>query len=144
MDYVTGIFTDGHCAPNPGPGGWGFVWVDNDNIIKESCGGEETMTTNNRMELNAIHEAYKIVPYGTTATIYSDSMLCVKTINLWAKVWKSKNWNVTKKNLDMIIPLYELSLLHPNITVKWIKAHVGIKWNEHADRLAKSGRFINK
>lgn len=23
----TGVFTDGSCSPNPGPGGWGFVWV---------------------------------------------------------------------------------------------------------------------
>ncbi|MDA1104961.1 MAG: hypothetical protein O2956_15370, partial [Gemmatimonadetes bacterium] len=23
----TGVFTDGSSHPNPGPGGWGFVWV---------------------------------------------------------------------------------------------------------------------
>jgi len=28
----TGIFTDGSCDPNPGRGGWGFVWVENDEI----------------------------------------------------------------------------------------------------------------
>ena len=24
----TGVFTDGSCEGNPGPGGWGYVWVD--------------------------------------------------------------------------------------------------------------------
>ncbi|MEM8716057.1 MAG: RNase H family protein, partial [Cyanobacteria bacterium P01_G01_bin.4] len=44
------IYTDGGCSPNPGPGGWGFVVVDDGEMVYERCGGE-TDTTNNRMEL---------------------------------------------------------------------------------------------
>ena len=31
----SGVFTDGSCEGNPGPGGWGFVWVENDEIVQE-------------------------------------------------------------------------------------------------------------
>ena len=31
----TGVFTDGSCEGNPGPGGWGFVWVEHDVIRAE-------------------------------------------------------------------------------------------------------------
>ena len=43
------IYTDGACGGNPGPGGWGYVII-NDGVIK-SCKGSESSTTNNRMEL---------------------------------------------------------------------------------------------
>ena len=29
----TGVFTDGSCEGNPGPGGWGYVWVEDDRIV---------------------------------------------------------------------------------------------------------------
>ncbi len=29
----TGVFSDGSCEGNPGPGGWAFVWVDDDRIV---------------------------------------------------------------------------------------------------------------
>ena len=28
----SGLFTDGSVQPNPGPGGWGCVYVDNDDV----------------------------------------------------------------------------------------------------------------
>ena len=36
----TGVFTDGSCDPNPGPGGWGMVWVEKGQIIEERHGHE--------------------------------------------------------------------------------------------------------
>ena len=29
----SGVFTDGSCEGNPGPGGWGAVWVEDDRIV---------------------------------------------------------------------------------------------------------------
>ena len=46
------IYTDGACAGNPGPGGWGAVIFDKDNNQKNIAGSERN-TTNNRMELLA-------------------------------------------------------------------------------------------
>ena len=45
------IYTDGACSGNPGPGGWGYV-ILNDGKLSSSSGSEK-MTTNNRMELMA-------------------------------------------------------------------------------------------
>ena len=45
------IYTDGACSGNPGPGGWGFVIIDGEDI--KSYSGSEDSTTNNRMELTA-------------------------------------------------------------------------------------------
>ena len=44
----TGVFTDGSCEGNPGPGGWGFVWVEDDAVVEEK-NGVDPATTNNRM-----------------------------------------------------------------------------------------------
>jgi len=56
-----GVFTDGSSIPNPGPGGWGVVWVTGGEIVAQAHGSEE-QTTNNRMELQALIEAYKLLP----------------------------------------------------------------------------------
>ena len=37
----TGIFTDGSCDPNPGPGGWGMVWVEAGEIRAEVIAYDE-------------------------------------------------------------------------------------------------------
>lgn len=134
----TGIFTDGAARPNPGPGGWGLVYVENGEIIEEKFGHEEH-TTNNRMELTALIEAYKLLPADKEITIFSDSELCVKTINEWAKAWKARGWKRKTgpiKNLELVQALYELHCSHPNVSLKWIKAHNGWLWNEYADALA--------
>ena len=87
----TGVFTDGSCEGNPGPGGWGFVWVDDDRIIREDH-GYDPQTTNNRMELRALIEAYRTLPPDARLTVYSDSKLCVDTINEWAAGWERRGW----------------------------------------------------
>ncbi|MCP4834193.1 MAG: ribonuclease HI, partial [Phycisphaera sp.] len=51
VSYV--LYTDGGCAPNPGPGGWAFVLDQADGERLESHGGEAE-STNNRMELTAV------------------------------------------------------------------------------------------
>src|SRR5688572_18235578 len=48
-----GVFTDGAAEPNPGPGGWGAVYVVGNRIVSERD-GHEKHTTNNRMELSAL------------------------------------------------------------------------------------------
>lgn len=138
----TGVFTDGSTSPNPGPGGWGAVYVVDDEIVAEARGGDPD-TTNNRMELVALHRGLELVPEGTAATIYSDSNLVVQTMNQWAAGWKRRGWKRKTgpvENLDLVEPLYEALQARPELTVEWIKAHVGIRWNEYADELANKGR----
>jgi ribonuclease HI len=134
----TGVFTDGSCDPNPGRGGWGFVWVEEDEII-QSDQGTDPDTTNNRMELKALIEAYRALPEDGAFAVYSDSQLCVKTINEWAKGWEKRGWRRKTgsiKNLDLVKELYALAGRHPHVELTWIKAHDGSRWNEYVDALA--------
>ena len=135
---TSGVFTDGSATPNPGPGGWGAVWVRDDEILAEASGTDPD-TTNNRMELTALLEGVRLVPEGTPTTLWSDSNLAVRTINEWAAGWKARGWQRKRgpvENLDLVRELYELLQSRPELELRWIKAHVGHRWNEYADRLA--------
>jgi ribonuclease HI len=136
----TGVFTDGSCEGNPGPGGWGFVWVEDDEIRTEASGNSPA-TTNNRMELTALIEAYKALPPDAETMIFSDSELCVKTINEWAAGWEARGWRRKTgpiKNLELVQELYRLARAHPRVTLRWIRAHDGSRWNEYVDALANA------
>ncbi len=136
----SGVFTDGSCEGNPGPGGWGFVWVENDRIRAEDHGFEPA-TTNNRMELRALIAAFRALPPDAEVEVYSDSQLCVKTVNEWAAGWERRGWRRSTgpiANLELVKELYALALAHPKARLSWIKAHDGSRWNEYADALSNS------
>ena len=138
----TGVFTDGSSIPNPGPGGWGVVWVE-DGEIRGQAHGDESRTTNNRMELTALIEAYKLLPESAAATLYTDSRLCVQTINEWAPGWERKGWKKKGgeiKNLELVQELLALHRAHAECRIEWIAAHSGNRWNEYADSLASAWR----
>jgi ribonuclease HI len=137
---TTGIFTDGHCEPNPGRGGWGAVKVVNDAIVEERS-GHAPHTTNNRMELQALIGGYQMLARDEAATLYSDSNLCVRTVNDWAASWERRGWKKRTgeiANLDLVQELYALAVARPNARLEWIRAHAGSRWNEYADALARS------
>lgn len=137
----TGVFTDGSCDPNPGPGGWGWVWVEKGAILAQGH-GRVADTTNNRMELQALIEAFKKLPEERPLVVFSDSQLCVNTINEWAPGWEKRGWKRKGgpiKNLEQVRELYALAQSKPNIDLQWIRAHEGTRWNEYADALAALG-----
>jgi ribonuclease HI len=134
----TGVFTDGSCEGNPGPGGWAAVWVEDDKIVEQVSGGDPA-TTNNRMELMGMIAALKMLPEDADITLYSDSNLCVQTVNEWAAGWERRGWKRKTgpiKNLELVKQLYALAGTHPDVKITWIKAHDGSKWNEYADAVA--------
>ena len=134
----SGVFTDGSCIPNPGPGGWGAVYVIDGEVVAEDH-GHEPDTTNNRMELRALLAALDLVPEGTPARIYTDSNLAVRTVTEWAAGWERRGWRRKTgpvENLDLVRPLYERFRARPELELTWIKAHAGNRWNEYADALA--------
>jgi len=137
---VTGVFTDGGARPNPGPGGWGVVHVQDNQILAQKHGRSED-TTNNRMELTALIEAFKLLPAEAELTVFTDSELCVNTINQWAAAWERNGWRRKTgpiKNLELVQELYALARAHPKVKLAWIKAHNGWRWNEYADSLASA------
>jgi len=134
----TGVFTDGSCEGNPGPGGWGVVWVEDD-VIRAERSGRDPATTNNRMELTALIAAYELLPPDADVTVHSDSQLCVKTVNEWAAGWQRRGWRRKSgpiANLELVQKLYALAQAHPKVRLVWIRAHDGSKWNEYADALS--------
>jgi ribonuclease HI len=133
-----GVFTDGSCEGNPGPGGWSAVWVEDDRVVEERC-GDATDTTNNRMELTAMIEGLRMLPPDADMTLYSDSNLCVQTANEWAAAWEKRGWKRKTgpiANLELVKELYALARQRPRVAIRWIKAHDGSRWNEYADALA--------
>jgi ribonuclease HI len=134
----TGVFTDGSCEGNPGRGGWGWVWVLDDEIRGEGH-GTDPATTNNRMELTALIRALRALPEDAEIPVYSDSELCVKTINEWAAGWEARGWRRKSgpiANLELVKELWALARSHPRAEIRWIRAHDGSRWNEYADALA--------
>ena len=139
---VDGVFTDGAAEPNPGPGGWGAVYVANNQVVDERWGAEPH-TTNNRMELSALIHGCSLVPEGTKAVLYTDSQLCVSSINEWAKSWEARGWKRKGgeiKNLELVQELYAICKRRPELELRWIAAHSGNRWNEYADALATAYR----
>ena len=137
-----GLFTDGSAVPNPGPGGWGLVWVEGGEIRGQAY-GQESATTNNRMELQALIEAFRLLPEDAAVTVHTDSRLCVDTITKWALTWERNGWKKKGgeiKNLELVQELLQLRRSRPNCDLQWIAAHSGNRWNEYADSLATAWR----
>jgi ribonuclease HI len=138
----TGVFTDGCCEPNPGPGGWGVVKVVDGKIVEERHGHEQ-QTTNNRMELRALIEGYRLLRADEGTPVFTDSELCVNTITKWASAWERNGWTRGKKreeikNLDLVKELYSLAQARPEANLQWIRGHDGARWNEYADSLSRA------
>jgi len=135
---TSGVFTDGSCQPNPGPGGWGAVYVLDGRVVAEDHGFEPD-TTNNRMELSAMIAGLEMVPPDGAVTVYSDSLLVVNTLTKWAKGWEARGWKRKEGpvlNLDLVQRAYALLQQRPTVSVEWVRAHDGSRWNEYADALS--------
>jgi ribonuclease HI len=134
----TGVFTDGSCSGNPGPGGWGAVRVEAGRIISERY-GSDPQTTNNRMELTAMIAGLGMVGPDEAVDVYSDSNLVVQTLTQWAAGWARRGWRRSTgevKNVDLVKEAYALALARPHARIQWIRAHDGSRWNEYADALS--------
>lgn len=134
----SGVFTDGSCSGNPGPGGWGAVRVLDGAVVAERYGKADE-TTNNRMELTAIAEGLLLVHPDEAVDIYTDSRLVVQTLTQWAARWERRGWKRSEgevANLELVQRAYALARERPGARIQWIRSHDGSKWNEYADALA--------
>jgi ribonuclease HI len=134
------IYADGACKGNPGPGGWGAILQYKDKQ-KEIYGGA-SITTNNRMELQAVIEALQILSRPCEVRIYTDSQYVQKGMSEWLTGWKARGWKTADKkavkNADLWQQLDQLSQQH-QIKWQWVKGHAGHVMNERADALANLG-----
>ncbi|MBR1944115.1 MAG: ribonuclease HI [Alphaproteobacteria bacterium] len=139
------VYTDGSCMGNPGPGGWGAVFICNN--YRSALSGFEEKTTNNRMELKGALEALIVLPQILiNIHVYTDSEYVKNGITMWIHSWIKNNWrtqdNKPVKNQDLWAQLYELNESR-NINWHWVKGHSNCINNENADFLAKSAILKN-
>lgn len=135
---ASGVFTDGSCLGNPGPGGWGAVRVRDGEILAERHGSDPA-TTNNRMEFEAMIAGLELIDPAEAEDVYSDSNLVVRTLTEWAAGWERRGWKRRAgpvKNLDLVQRAWALAQERPLVRIRWIRAHDGARWNEYADALA--------
>jgi ribonuclease HI len=137
------IYTDGAARGNPGPAGWGIVFLFGDKIFE--MGGRSARATNNQMELTAAIEAIKYLHknkiMNMPVEIFSDSQYVVLGITEWIQNWIKKNWRNANKKPVLNRELWEeLSGLAQELLIKWtyVEGHTGNKWNERADEIATS------
>lgn len=140
LDVVT-IHTDGACIPNPGPGGWGALLRQGSHEL-ELCGGDATMTTNNRMELTAPIEALGVLKRRVRVELYTDSTYVRSGITSWVEGWERNGWQTKAKqpvkNVDLWKQL-KAAVAHHDVHWHWVKGHAGDPGNERADALAARG-----
>jgi len=77
-------YTDGSCKPNPGAGGWAWVYhsVKNPSLVFCDSGGESKKTTNNRMEMMALIQLLQSLHSLTfrKVNIYLDTQYVLKSL----------------------------------------------------------------
>ena len=128
------VWTDGACSGNPGPGGWAWATPDG---LQDS--GAASMTTNQRMEVQAALEA--VTALGGPLVVVSDSSYVVNCFrDGWWKGWLARGWvNSARKpvaNRDLWEPLITAVSARGDVSFRWVKGHSGDPMNDLVDRLA--------
>ena len=140
MTPTVEIWTDGACAGNPGPGGWGAILCYRSSE-KDLCGGE-ALTTNNRMELTAAIAALEALKRPAVVKLHTDSQYLRDGVTAWMGNWKRNGWRTRDrkpvKNDDLWRRLDEATQRH-EIDWRWVRGHGGDPMNERADELAQRG-----
>ncbi|MBP3815425.1 MAG: ribonuclease HI [Firmicutes bacterium] len=126
------MYTDGACSGNQNQentGGWGAILEFGENQ-RELFGGEEN-TTNNRMELTAVIEAFKALKRdGLKIQVFTDSSYVANCFReKWYETWRANGWKNAKKepveNRDLweqLLPLVEKN----QVLFYRVKGHVNL------------------
>jgi ribonuclease HI len=141
------IYTDGSSRGNPGPGGYGAIIFNEENV--KEVGGREEMTTNNRMEMMAAIMALKNISAPRQAQgekiseveVHTDSAYLIGGITIWIKNWQKNNWRTKDKREVLNKDLWqELLVETEKRSVEWKKVagHSGHEWNDRCDEIATS------
>jgi ribonuclease HI len=127
---VVDIYTDGACRGNPGPGGWAAVLSAGGR--EKEIFGAQPLTTNNRMELQAVIEALSALKRPLQVRLYTDSQYVRRGILEWLPQWKARGWKTAERK-----PLETAAARH-RIEWHWVPGHAGVPGNERCDALANA------
>jgi ribonuclease HI len=100
------------------------------------------MTTNNRMELQAVVEGLRALTRPCHVELFTDSVYVGKGLKEWMPSWKRQNWQrredkkmVPVKNVDLWQLLDALVQRH-EVRYTRVAGHSGHPENERCDQLA--------
>ena len=130
------LWTDGSANPNPGPGGFAVI-EDGKPVVL----GREEDSSNIRMEGKAMIAAIKYAD-GEACEIHSDSQFWINVLTQWAEKWEANGWKKKDgpiKNPDIVRELWKLYQKN-DVTLVWVRGHVGTEMNELADEWANEAR----
>lgn len=137
------IYTDGSSRGNPGKGGWGFMVEGG-----AERGGYEPSTTNNKMELQAVIEAFTFLIQQKTSDdtieIYTDSEYVIKGLTIWMDGWVKRGWMTAAKKpvlnqeywKELSNLKYTLERMDNTVKMLYVPGHAGIAGNERVDTIA--------
>ena len=136
------LFTDGACSGNPGPGGWAYILRHaKTGAVKEGSGGEP-LTTNNKMELQAVIEGLSALKRPCSLELFTDSEYVRRGLSEWMAGWKRNGWQRREKgklkpiaNVELWQKLDELIAQH-HIKFTRVAGHSGHPENDRCDELA--------
>ena len=140
------IYTDGAARGNPGPAGWGTVFIFQDGKKDKvfEIGGREKHATNNQMELTSAIEGLKYLKkkkINLPIEIFADSKYVILGSTEWIQNWMKNNWRNAANKPVLNRELWEeLHKLTEEFKPKWhyVKGHSGDKWNDRVDEIATS------
>ncbi|MCW1311675.1 MAG: ribonuclease H [Candidatus Rehaiarchaeum fermentans] len=130
------VYTDGACSGNPGKGAFAFAIIENNHVSLEGRSVENT--TNNRMELTAVIEAFRYLRKNSlnvdNIDIYTDSKYVYLGIsNQRYLVWLN---NKKGKNLDLWEEFMKESS-DIKFRIFWVKGHSNNTFNNIVDKVAR-------
>ena len=134
------LWTDGSANPNPGPGGFAVIEVE-DGVGRPVRLGREAKSSNIRMEGMAMISAIEYAGE-EGCEIFSDSEFWINVLTKWAPSWEKRGWRKSNgeiKNLEIVQKLYGLYHQYP-VKLNWVRGHVGTQYNELADEWANKAR----
>lgn len=137
------IYTDGSVSGNGKPtaiGGWACILraLKDDELLmeKEYCGKlvyetDNCPITNNRAEMYAILSGLQAIEKRCILQVYSDSELCIKTLNgEYARKSNPDLWERLDNRCE------ELKRMGCSINFQWVKGHASNQFNNRCDKLA--------
>jgi|SRR5215208_5544863 len=143
------IYADESCLGNgregSNPGGAAgvieYIHAESGNLTRWDYWVSEPATTNNRMALRSVIEAFRAISKKGVrfrVTFTSDSQYLVKGMREWVFGWMSRGWK--KKdgpilNLELWIAAVDAVRGH-QVSWEWVRGHEGHPQNEYANHLA--------
>lgn len=151
-DGVVRIYTDGGCAGNQNEenlGGWGAILEyapagAAEPAVKELYGSEAN-TTNNRMEMTALLEAFRAIKKDSQKIqVFSDSSYLMDCFRKkWYENWQANGWKTSQKkpveNQDLWKELLPFLERH-DIEFFRVKGHVNLN-SENLNLMKLYGKF---